>query len=161
MLQGLIFINFDADAVSFDPVEKDLGPLLAPWDLENAKIAHRQNYPIAANWKLDGRELLRVLSLPAGASRVLGRPRPRDPAQGLRSRSWRKCCARSEQVGLSRGVTRHSWLDAGPVGTDRDFERYPLLRGHLTGSRDGKPVAPLMGTSPATTAAPPTCTSAR
>jgi Rieske 2Fe-2S family protein len=27
----------------------------------------------------------------------------------------------------------------------RDFERYPLLRGHLTGSREGKPVAPLMG----------------
>jgi phenylpropionate dioxygenase-like ring-hydroxylating dioxygenase large terminal subunit len=26
--------------------------LLAPWDLAHAKIAHRQNYPIAANWKL-------------------------------------------------------------------------------------------------------------
>jgi Rieske 2Fe-2S family protein len=32
------------------------------------------------------------------------------------------------------------------LGTDRGFDRYPLLRGHLTGSRDGKPVAPLLGT---------------
>ena len=35
---------------------------------------------------------------------------------------------------------------SGELGTDRGFDRYPLLRGHLTGSRDGKPVAPLLGT---------------
>ena len=35
---------------------------------------------------------------------------------------------------------------AGGFGLDRGFDRYPLLRGHLTGSRDGKPVAPLLGT---------------
>jgi Rieske 2Fe-2S family protein len=48
-------------------------------------------------------------------------------------------------VGLTRHVLRRSWLDAGEVGIDRGFDRYPLLRGHLTGSRDGKPVAPLLG----------------
>ena len=52
VLQGLIFINFDPDAVPFDAIENDLGPLLAPWGLERAKIAHRQNYPITSNWKL-------------------------------------------------------------------------------------------------------------
>jgi Rieske 2Fe-2S family protein len=30
-------------------------------------------------------------------------------------------------------------------GADRYFVRYPLLKGHVTGSRDGKPVAPLLG----------------
>ena len=29
---------------------------------------------------------------------------------------------------------------------ERGFDRYPLLRGHQTGSRDGEPVAPLLGT---------------
>ena len=53
--------------------------------------------------------------------------------------------AQAESVGLSRAGTHHSWLAAGVLGTERSFDRYPLLRGHLTGSRDGKPVAPLMG----------------
>jgi phenylpropionate dioxygenase-like ring-hydroxylating dioxygenase large terminal subunit len=144
VLQGLIFINFDADAVSFDPVEKDLGPLLAPWDLENAKIGHRQNYPIAANWKLTVENYCECYHcLPAHPEYSVGHGRaiPREDCEV----KLEEVLQRSEQVGLSRGATRHSWLDAGPVGTDRDFERYPLLRGHLTGSRDGKPVAPLMG----------------
>jgi Rieske 2Fe-2S family protein len=52
---------------------------------------------------------------------------------------------RAPTVGLTRHLVRRSWLDAGELGTDRGFDRYPLLRGHLTGSRDGKPVAPLLG----------------
>ena len=39
-----------------------------------------------------------------------------------------------------------SWQKSEAIGTDRYFERYPLLKGHVTGSRDGKPVAPLLGT---------------
>ena len=144
VLQGLIFINFDPDAVSFDPIEKDLGPLLAPWGLENAKIAHRQNYPIAANWKLTVEnycECYHCLTAHPEYSVGHGRAIPRKDCEAKLD----EVLIRSEAVGLSRESTRHSWLDAGELGTDRDFERYPLLRGHLTGSRDGKPVAPLMG----------------
>jgi Rieske 2Fe-2S family protein len=54
--------------------------------------------------------------------------------------------SRAETVGLTRHEVRRSWLDAGGVGIERSFERYPLLRGHLTGSRDGQPLAPLLGT---------------
>ena len=36
--------------------------------------------------------------------------------------------------------------ESGGFGLDRGYERYPLLRGHKTGSRDGGPVAPLLGT---------------
>jgi Rieske 2Fe-2S family protein len=144
VFQGLVFINFDPDAVPFDVIENDLGPLLAPWDLAHSKIAHRQNYPISANWKLTVENYCECYHcLPAHPEYSVGHGRALS----------RKDCEvkleevliRSEQVGLSRGQTRHSWLDAGALGTDRDFERYPLLRGHLTGSRDGKPVAPLMG----------------
>jgi len=52
---------------------------------------------------------------------------------------------RAPEVGLTQHVVRRSWLDSGVLGTDRGFDRYPLLRGHLTGSRDGRPVAPLLG----------------
>ncbi|MGH8197350.1 MAG: aromatic ring-hydroxylating oxygenase subunit alpha [Steroidobacteraceae bacterium] len=144
VFQGLIFINFDPEAVPFNPIENDLGPLLAPWGLERAKIAHRQNYPIASNWKLAVENYCECYHcLPAHPEYSVAHSRaiPRkDCAVQLE-----EVLSRAESVGLSRRDARHSWLEAGVLGTDRDFERYPLLRGHLTGTRDGKPVAPLMG----------------
>ena len=144
VLDGLIFINFDAEPASFDPIEQDLGPLLKPWRLDQARIAHRRNYPIEANWKLTIENYCECYHcLPAHPEYSVGHGRAlpsKDYAAALE-----QVLSRSESVGLSCGETRHSWLAAGPLGTDRDFERYPLLRGHLTGSREGKPVAPLMG----------------
>jgi Rieske 2Fe-2S family protein len=145
VFQGLIFINFDPDAVPFDAIEKDLGPLLAPWGLERAKIAHRQNYPIASNWKLTIEnycECYHCLTAHPEYSIGHGLALPRKDCEVMLG----QVLARAESVGLSRAGTRHSWLAAGVLGIDRSFDRYPLLRGHLTGSRDGKPVAPLMGT---------------
>lgn len=145
VFQGLIFINFDPDAVPFDAIENDLGPLLAPWGLERAKIAHRQNYPITSNWKLTVENYCECYHcLPAHPEYSVGHSLalPRNECGPL----LEQVLARAESVGLSRAGTLHSWLAAGLLGTDRSFDRYPLLRGHLTGSRDGKPVAPLMGT---------------
>ena len=71
-----------------------------------------------------------------------------------------KVMARAEAVGLTQhdgqrapGSTRACF------GAERGFERYPLLRGHKTGSRDGEPRrAAARAPSRLTTAAPPTCT---
>ena len=54
--------------------------------------------------------------------------------------------ARAPAAGLTQLEVRRSWLDAGGFGTDRDYDRYALMRGHQTGSKDGAPVAPLLGT---------------
>ncbi len=53
--------------------------------------------------------------------------------------------ASAEPSGLTKHTVMRSWLDSGVLGADRGFERYPLLRGHKTGSRDGTPLAPLLG----------------
>jgi Rieske 2Fe-2S family protein len=37
------------------------------------------------------------------------------------------------------------YLAAPGFGTDYAFERYPLIREHVTGSEDGGPLAPLLG----------------
>ena len=49
---GLIFINFAESPAPFETIVDDLAAPLAPYQLERAKVAHRQNYPIASNWKL-------------------------------------------------------------------------------------------------------------
>ena len=52
---------------------------------------------------------------------------------------------KAEKVGLSTSSINNDWLDSGGVGIDRSYDRYPLLKGHVTGSRGGKPLAPLLG----------------
>ncbi|HEY7378423.1 MAG TPA: aromatic ring-hydroxylating dioxygenase subunit alpha, partial [Steroidobacteraceae bacterium] len=52
VLAGMIFINFDTNPVPFDALERDLAAPLAPYQLDRAKVAHKQNYAIKSNWKL-------------------------------------------------------------------------------------------------------------
>ena len=144
VFQGLLFINFSDDPAPFDVIEQDMAEPLRPYGLEHARVAHRQTYPIAANWKLTVENYCECYHCaPSHPEYTVGHGRamPRAEVNELLS----QVMAKAEAVGLSSHDVERSWLDSGAVGTDRGFERYPLLRGHLTGSRDGQPVAPLLG----------------
>ena len=52
---------------------------------------------------------------------------------------------KAKSCGLSEKSVNRVYLDEAGFGTGYAFERYPLWRGHITGSDDGQPVAPLMG----------------
>jgi len=142
--QGLLFINFDLDA-DFAPISDDLGDALAPYGLATAKIAHRQVYEMEANWKLAVENFCECYHcLPAhrefSVAHSLARPEKVDAAL------VDKVMGRAESCGLSSKMIDVSFKNDEAVGLDRYFVRYPLLKGHVTGSRDGKPVAPLLGT---------------
>jgi phenylpropionate dioxygenase-like ring-hydroxylating dioxygenase large terminal subunit len=141
--QGMLFINFDLDA-DFAPIANELGDALAPYDLANARIAHRQNYEIEANWKLAVENFCECYHcLPAhrefSVAHGLARPEKVDAAL------LEEVMGRAEACGLSSKVFDVSFDNKEAVGSDRYFARYPLLKGYVTGSRDGKPVAPLLG----------------
>lgn len=141
---GMIFINFDPNPVSFDIIANDLAAPLAPYGLDRAKVAHRQNFPITSNWKLAVENYCECYHCaPAHPEYSVGHGR----AIGNEASAplLAEVIAKAEQSGLTNIEVRKSWLDSGPFGTDRGFEKYPLLRGHLTGSREGQPVAPLLG----------------
>jgi phenylpropionate dioxygenase-like ring-hydroxylating dioxygenase large terminal subunit len=145
VLEGLIFVNFADDAAPFELIAEELAAPLAPYALDKARVAHRQNYPIAANWKLaieNYCECYHCAPAHPEYSVAHGRAIPVEEFAA----SLERVVARGGEVGLTSHVVRHSWLDSGPLGVDRGFDRYPLLRGHVTGSRDGKPLAPLLGT---------------
>ncbi|MDH3511439.1 MAG: aromatic ring-hydroxylating dioxygenase subunit alpha [Gammaproteobacteria bacterium] len=143
-LQGMIFVNFADQPASFDPIEDDLTDCLRPYRIDRAKVAHRQSYPIAANWKLAVEnycECYHCASAHPEYSRGHGLAIPEEHyADELRD-----VMARAASCGLSEKVVTNFYLHSGETGTDRSYERYPLLRGHVTGSEDGKPVAPLLG----------------
>jgi Rieske 2Fe-2S family protein len=145
VLAGMIFINFAADPVPFDSLENDLTAPLAPYQLDRAKVAHRQNYAIASNWKLaveNYNECYHCLPAHPEYSVAHGRAIPAAEWAG----AIEEVMGRAAQVGLTQHVVAHSWLDSPALGVECQFERYPLFRGHKTGSRDGGLLAPFLGT---------------
>jgi Rieske 2Fe-2S family protein len=144
LLAGLIFVNFAERPPAFAAIGNDLAEPLAPYGLETAKVAHRRNYPLTANWKLAVENYCECYHCaPAHPEYSVAHARA-VPVEEFETQ-LDLVMKRAPEVGLTQHTVRRSWLDAGVLGTDRGFDRYPLLRGHQTGSRDGKPVAPLLG----------------
>jgi Rieske 2Fe-2S family protein len=144
VFEGLVFVNFDDSPPDFAPMERDLGPALRPYGLATAKVAHRQNYPIRSNWKLAVENYCECYHCqPAHPEYSVGHGRalPNEECDTLLA----DVMARAPGVGLTCDVVRSSWLKAPAFGLEYGFDRYPLLRGQQSGSRDGKPVAPLLG----------------
>jgi phenylpropionate dioxygenase-like ring-hydroxylating dioxygenase large terminal subunit len=144
VLEGLIFVNFDDDPPDFAVLEAGMGPALRPYGLDRARVAHRRNYPIASNWKLAVENYCECYHCqPAHPEYSVGHGRalPNEECDAMLS----EVMAKASAVGLRGDVIRRSWLNAPAFGLEHGFDRYPLLRGQLTGSRDGCPVAPLLG----------------
>lgn len=144
IFHGMIFINFDSDPVSFDPIERDLDESLRPYHIEKTKIAHKQSYPMKANWKLaveNYSECYHCVSAHPEYAEAHGRSFSDKDMEDL----TKKVMQNAEKAGLSNCSINYDWLESGGVGIDRSYDRYPLLKGFVTGSRDGKPVAPLLG----------------
>ena len=141
----MIFVNFADNPPDFAALAREMGPPLRPYGLDKAKVALRRNYPIASNWKLTVENYCECYHCqPAHPEYSVGHGRAIPDAECAAMRS--DVMAKAEGVGLTQHTIRRSWLDAPAFGLDYSFDRYPLLRGQLTGSRDGKPVAPLLGT---------------
>jgi Rieske 2Fe-2S family protein len=139
----MLFVNFDSDA-DFTLIASELDEPLAPFDLANARVAHRQNYPIAANWKLAVENYCECYHCgPAHPEYSVGHGRS-VPESEVDDR-----LADADERAASLGIPLHrvdkSWLGAERLGHDCNFDRTPFLKDHVTGSRDGRPVAPLLG----------------
>jgi len=140
---GLLFINFDVRA-EFGPIAADLGKVLAPYDLPRTRLAHRESYRICSNWKLAVENYCECYHcVPAHREFAVGhgRARPEPKVEALKQ----EVLSRAQSCGLSAELSNRGWNKAEAVGMDRYVDRYPLLKGHVSGSRDGKPVAPLLG----------------
>lgn len=141
---GLIFVNFEGDPESFAGFESDMAGPLRPYRLDRSKVAHRQNYQITSNWKLAVENYCECYHCqPAHPEYSVGHGRaiPRPECEAM----LEQVLQRAPEFGLTRDAVHRCWLDSDAFGAERGFERYPLLRGHQTGSRDGRPVAPLLG----------------
>jgi Rieske 2Fe-2S family protein len=141
---GMIFINFSDQPNSFDVIENDLTQYLQPFGLDRAKVAHRQSYKINSNWKFaveNYKECYHCGPAHPEYSRAHSLALPEHKYEA----EMEDLIARMPACGLSNEVMDKSYLEGEEWGLDRAYEHYPLLRGYVTGSEDGKPVAPLLG----------------
>lgn len=144
VLDGMIFVNFAEQPAPFAPVREGLADCLRPYDLAHARVAHRQTYPIKANWKLSVENYCECYHCaPAHPEYSRGHSLAH---HGVRSGElYDQVMARAGACGLSGQRVNHLYGDSLGFGADFGYDRYPLIREHLTGSEDGKPVAPLLG----------------
>ena len=143
---GLVFINFaplhGAAPLPFDHVERILSASVGRYGWAEAKVAHRETYSVAGNWKLAVENYVECYhcspSHPEYSKlHALEQPAPR--IAGLNAAMQQ----RTHALGIDI-VSLDRWFgDDG--GEAIDCFRYALYEGVKTGSENGSPLAPLMG----------------
>ena len=147
VFEGLIFVNCDPAAAPFETALRNIEPALRPYDLPTAKIAHRQNYAVGANWKLALENYLECYHC-ATAHRAYAK---RHTLEALGEEVAHRNAEMLERAEAQTGVPGIGLEHSRVYGSSPDFgccahtRRYALYDGFMTGSRDGQPLAPLMG----------------
>lgn len=146
VLEGLIYIHMGKEPSDFEPICRDVETFLKPHELDQAKIAKSLVWRVKANWKLVVEnfgecyhcgpahpEYCSVMAhaVPDGS----GAQKHKDEFTAMTA-EWE---ARVKPMGSVTG--RIDPVDGGL----HSCTRIPIGKGALTQSRDGKPVAPLMG----------------
>ena len=144
---GLVFINCDPNAADFLGPLSNLDKPLGAYQLDAAKVAHKKTYHIPANWKLVLENYLECYHC-ATSHRAYAKMHTLKDLEEKVAPVVNAMLARSDAVTGVEGMSasyRKIYLDAEGFGACSYTSRYGLFDGYLTGSRDGQPVAPLMG----------------
>jgi Rieske 2Fe-2S family protein len=144
VLGGLIFTAFTEKPPSLHGARRDLAEAFEMFGFENLKIAAKKTYSIAANWKLaveNYQECYHCATAHPDYARM--HTLMLDPVR--RDRVQEKMLSRFAACGLKH--MEHDYVDtfARPGEQGYGYSRTALFEGYKTGSRDGEPVAPLLG----------------
>lgn len=143
VFQGMILICADeAAAPLIDHELAKLAPLTEPFGFADLKVAKTATYPVPANWKLALENYLECYHC-APAHQDYSRSHTLKTPEHVEAR-LPAMKARAEQVGLPTVSLQDSDPQTAP-GASVFYRRYPLYDGYQTGSRDGAPLAPLLG----------------
>lgn len=148
---GMIFVSLnEANAPDFDAIAAGVGPHWERYDLVNCEVAAEQIYVLDANWKLGIENNLEcyhcVSSHPQYTSvNAFVKVDEKLSDSAAFAEFGEELRARLTAVGAPAGRTGQQEVDGQIFRAGVS----PLARGFATGSRDGKPLAPLLGNIPA------------
>jgi Rieske 2Fe-2S family protein len=140
---GMVFVNLSDSPVSFNAVKEKLQGALAPFELENTRLAHYESHPIDANWKLTYENFFECYHCgPAHKEYAASHSLSLDVTR--REGHHQDLVERAEKAGIS---TEHVEVSDShqPESPQYYHHRQALYEGFQTGSEDGESVAPLLG----------------
>ena len=144
VFHGMIFVSLAENPNSFDRIRQDLDQILQPFGLARTKIAHRVQYPVKANWKLlveNYNECYHCTAAHPEFSRSHATHMSSERVQPLNE----AMAARAKDCGVPTDFIDRIAVNRLPGSPDYAYNRYSLFEGYLTGSEDGKALAPLLG----------------
>ncbi len=143
---GLIFVNLAERPEPIDALRAHFEPILAPQGLERAKVASSVDYDLPVNWKTVIENNRECLHCPANHRlyvSVTYDVANHDPDRQVEIEARvAECRTRWAVMGLDVSRVNSSSDANGPWFR---ANRTPVRAGFVTESRDGRPVAPLMG----------------
>jgi len=144
VMGGLIFVCFCDDPPSLEGAKRDLAEPFEMFGFENLKVAAVKTYPIAANWKLAIENYQECYHC-ATAHAEYARMHTLMLDSKKRERLQANMRERMEACGLREIDFDYVDTEARPGEQGYGYSRTAMFEGYKTGSRDGRPVAPLLG----------------
>jgi Rieske 2Fe-2S family protein len=150
---GLVFVSLADDPPPFDAAARDLEPMLRPQGLPRAKVAAVRDYVVRANWKLVWENNRECWHCDVNHPQYVKANFDNAAIDDRRLRGEIETLAADVSARLAGHGLSIDYREAGMVrfpSTDCwwSINRTPLVRGWVSESMDGQPVAPLMGSYP-------------
>ena len=143
-VHGLMFVCFTDKPPSLEGAKKDLAEPMAAFDFENLKVAAHKSYDIPANWKLSIENYQECYHC-ATAHPEYARMHTLMLGGEKRERLQGEMLAKMNSCGLPDLCVDYLDTKARPGEIGYGYSRTALFDGYVTGSEDGKALAPLLG----------------
>ena len=143
-IHGLMFVCFTEKPLSLEGAIRDLAEPMAMFDFENLKVAATRTYDIPANWKLsieNYQECYHCATAHPEYARMHTLMLDRDKRERVQDKMKEKMAACGVKDLYCDYVDTAA--RAGEMGYG--YSRTALFDKYKTGSKDGAPVAPLLG----------------
>ena len=140
IFEGLIFISTADAPPDIDRGLQALEPLVKPYGLARVNVAKKAIYPVPANWKLAIENYMECYHCGPAHLEYSRSHSLKDP-DGMTADLRAKMHSRAADAGLAAEDMSLNTDD----GMGFYYRRYPLFDGYKTGSKSGKPLAPLLG----------------
>lgn len=144
-IHGLMFVCFDDNPPSLEGAIRDLEAPMAMFDFKNLKVVAQKSYPIPANWKLsieNYQECYHCATAHPEYALMHTMMLDRDKRERVQQHMYDNmpaCNIADYEIDYIDTAARPGEIGYG-------YWRTALFSKYKTGSRDGQPVAPLLGT---------------
>ena len=142
---GMLLINLSDNPQSLKNLKSDLKEPFEMFGFKDLKVAAHKNYPIASNWKLAVENYQECYHCaPAHPEYSLSHSLKIEDEPGF-DEAQEKMMNNLESCGLKDIEVNKDFSNKDPDQEQYAYSGYALFDGYMTGSKDGKPLAPLLG----------------